>query len=402
MRIVHKIPSLKQRKTVMIGIGAGDGTLEALCTASLYSASPLLWAAGVSVELCIESGNCHVDDMRNAIVAQFMQSECEELVFIDEDVSFTAETLLRLIELDRDVIGGIYPRKQEEIDYPVFLLPGTELWAEEDGTVEVHGLPTGFLKIKRHVLEKLWAVSKKWTGSDEVEYREIFARGFYEGARKSGDYAFCYKWRALGGKLYTDPEMTFGHTGKKTWFGSVGPFWKKKHGVSGDTLASAVERIKSGDHSDEAIGLLAEGWGNSPWAASTEFLGAIRDKARGHVTECGSGASTLLLAAMGLDVTVLEHDEDHAARVRWYLDKFGLDASLQCKPLKNGWYDFEGGECDTLVIDGPPRQISDRSIAVERVKAPLVIWDDYSSGLDDPQIMGSAKQFAVKESTPCN
>lgn len=398
MRFLQKIPAKKPRRKVMIGLGAGDGSLEAPCVASLYAAAPLLWAADISVELCIEAGNCHVDDMRNAIVAQFMQGECDTLVFIDADVNFQAEDLLRLIEHDRDIVGGVYPRKQDDESFPVFVKGGTDLYADEAGLVEVHGLPTGFLKIRRNVIEELWAESVAWIGSDEVEYRELFARGFYDGARKSGDYAFCCKWLARGGQVFADPVITLGHTGKKTWAGNLGDHWKRVHGVASQersqAFVKAVYSAKSGEPDFEA---LRDGWGNTEWIASQDLLSTLWDAVgpKDRVLECGSGLSTLVLALAGADVTVLEHDPAFASHTQGMLDQFGLKAEIICRPLRDGWYDYEGGEFDVLLIDGPPREISNRAIALERVKAPVVIWDDYEGGLDDPEVTEGEKRLAV-------
>lgn len=385
MQFISLVPADKPRKHVMVGIGAGDGTVEVPCVLSLFSAAPLLYAAGISITLCIEAGNCHVDDMRNGIVTTFLESDCDELVFIDEDVGFQAVDLARLILHDRDVVGGVYPKKEDEANFPVYTDPGIELWSDEDGLVEVQGLPTGFLKIKRHVLEKLAEKAVCFVGSDDREYHVIFERIVADGRRWSGDYAFCRKWLKMGGKLYTDPSFVLSHTGKKVWVGDLGSFWKRKHGVeAGDRenkLETALEDIRRGKIHNDTFELLAKGWGNEPWAASPEFLRAVHDNACGYVVECGSGASTLLLAAMGCEVTTLEHEEEHAARVLWNLRKYGLEdrVNLICKPLKYGWYDFAGATCDTLVIDGPPRELADRTESTRRIKANVVIWDDFEA-----------------------
>lgn len=231
MQFIHSIPVDKPRKHVLIGIGAGDGTVEVPCVASLFSVAPLLWAANISITLCIEAGNCHVDDMRNGIVTTFLEGDADELVFIDEDVGFFAEDLLKLIMHDRDVVGGVYPKKEDEENFPVFVNAGIELWSDEQGLVEVHGLPTGFLKIKRNVLEELAKDAVCFVGSDGREYRIIFERLVADGRRWSGDYGFCRKWLAKGGTLYADPSFQMTHTGKKTWCGNLGDYWKRIYGV---------------------------------------------------------------------------------------------------------------------------------------------------------------------------
>lgn len=374
MRFLSTVRAAEPRRHVMLGIGASDGTVEVPCALSLYGASSLLSAAGVSVTLCIEAGNCHVDDMRNGIVAQFLKSPCEELIFIDEDVGFRPEDLLRLIRHDRDIVGGVYPKKQDDEAFPVFTEPGTELWSDADGLVEVHGLPTGFLKIRRRVFEELSGDAAAFIGSDGIEYRLFFERTISGGRRWSGDYAFTRKWLARGGQLFVDPWFVLSHTGKKTWVGVLAEYWERAHGLTQERFDQAVEHLRAGQAADFEV--LARGW-HSEWCASPALLQAIHDNCTGNVLECGSGLSTLVLAAKGCDVTALEHDPVHAGVTRAMLDRYGLKARIVCKPLKDGWYDFEGGAYDALVIDGPPRTIADRSIALQRVTAPLVIWDDY-------------------------
>jgi hypothetical protein len=368
MQFHSVIPADNPRKSVFIGIGANDGTVEVLNLVSLFGSSALLRAARISVTLCVEAGNCHVDDMRNGIVASFLESGCDELVFIDEDVGFDPKDLLKLIMHDRDLVGGVYPKKEDEPNFPVFTNPG-DLWSDESGLVEVHGLPTGFMKIKRHVIERLWADEPAWTGSDGREYRSLFERGIADGRRWSGDYMFCRKWIRVGGKLYADPSFTMTHTGKKTWAGDLGSFWRRKHGVD------PVEALKDGTATSADFRALHEEYGN-PWAASPELLETLWKDASGQILECGSGLSTLVLATRG-KVTALEHDTAYAERTKALLADHGLEADVKVCGLKDGWYDFGGGEYDCLVIDGPPRGVSRREIALDRVKAPLVIWDDF-------------------------
>ena len=398
MQFISRLSLDDPKHRVFIGIGAGDGTVEVPCVLSLFGSSPLLRAAGIEATLCIEAGNCHVDDMRNSIVTSFLASDAEQLIFIDEDVGFRPEDLVKLVLYDRDVVGGVYPKKEDVENFPVYVEGGTELWADEDGLVEVHGLPTGFLKFRREVVQILWDshARKRWIGSDGREYRQIFERVIEYPLKWSHDYAVCRKWAKMGGKLYTDPYMEFTHTGRKTWAGNLAEYWLRQHGLAGkaqaERLVHEVARLKAGEPDFDA---LHKAWGNADWTASAALCEALWDNCAGRVLECGSGLSTIILAAAGCEVTVLEHDPHYASHTAGMLDQFGLKADIVCKPLVRGWYDFPGGEYDCLVIDGPPRDISDRALALDRVNAPLVVWDDYAGGLDEPEINDSGKPFAI-------
>lgn len=89
---------------------------------------------------------------------------------------------------------------------------------------------------------------------------------------------------------------------------------------------------------------------------------------RTSVVECGSGASTVVLARLlrqrgAGTLTAVEHDERWAARVRDLLDREGLGdlATVIHAPLTGEppWYDEAALEqlpaaIDLLVVDGPP------------------------------------------------
>ena len=90
---------------------------------------------------------------RNNLVAKMMVNpKTTHLMFVDADVGFDAESIYKLIAHDKDVVGGIYPKKTFEPDY-VFN-PTTD--AKRDGNlIEVEDIGTGFLLIKRSVFETM-------------------------------------------------------------------------------------------------------------------------------------------------------------------------------------------------------------------------------------------------------
>jgi predicted O-methyltransferase YrrM len=115
---------------------------------------------------------------------------------------------------------------------------------------------------------------------------------------------------------------------------------------------------------------LVEGWDDKRWAAGPEYLDAIAAVAvaeEGPILECGSGLTTLVLAAVaqrtGSSIWSLEHDARCFHIVESRLRQFGLDANVQMTPLRAygdfDWYDVDRLPLPTfslVVCDGPPKR----------------------------------------------
>lgn len=355
------------------------GGLAAGFCFSLFHSAEALKNAGIAYELALWDGDCHVDDSRNRLVRDFLETDCTDLVFIDADMLFEAKDLVTLLQYDKDVVGGTYPFKQEEEGYPVAMLAGDAI-ADEEGLIEVQGLPTGFLRIKRHVLEKLAseAVTFKPKSDSRTDIPLIFERQVHNGFRRGGDYAFCYKWRQAGGKLYLAPEFYFEHYGNKNWKGSFG-HWKRKE-LYGAIKAGVIE-IKAGIESDKTIGDMLTEWG-SGWAAPKDMLWGLCCVAKtlsGDVLETGSGISSIILAAASKGtVYSLEHNDEWADKVETIARECGLDNLVLIRaPLKDGFYDHKiEGKYDLVLCDGPPRMEGDRAKLFETDLSGSIIFVD--------------------------
>lgn len=198
--------------------GVGAGYAE-----SLFVSAQALAQAGIASELAILSGYCHVDDARNRLVREFLDTSCTDLVFLDADMGWLPESLVALCRYDRDVVAATYPMRSAETHFPVRVLPGP-IWSDAEGLIEVEGVPAGFLRIRRRVLERLGAGAPKVciTPGSPDDVPVIFERQIHEGVRWGGDYVFCRKWRAAGGKVYVVPDVVLEHTGQQSFSGSLG------------------------------------------------------------------------------------------------------------------------------------------------------------------------------------
>jgi hypothetical protein len=180
---------------------------------------------------------------------QFLESDADYLFWIDADIAFKAEDAIRMLEADKDVIGGIYPKK--EINWNTVrqaALEGEEnlknftgsfvvnlIDAEPSITVpvdepcEVSAIGTGFMLIKREVFEKLKPHTQTFVSDmNYMAGKEIY--GFYldpidpESKRLlSEDYFFCHQWRKIGGKIYAAPWCRLGHMGTYLFEGGLLP-----------------------------------------------------------------------------------------------------------------------------------------------------------------------------------
>lgn len=335
------------------------------------------------MDLEIFAGNCHVDDSRNRLVRDFLETDCEQLVFLDVDVSWTPKDLGKLMDYDRDIVAGVYPRRADEQPYPVKTLGG-ERRADSDGLVEVEGVPTGFLKIKRRVFETLSKGVPHHRSSDDPAGRAtipvIFERTLNGMSRVGGDIEFCRKARAAGFKIYVDPMMSLGHQGTKHYFGCLGHYWRRHVAVP-----EGVKAIQAGtDTAADYISMFGA-WDN-PYALSHEALFTavqLARKATGPILECGAGLSTLCMAAATTQPVVsLESVPMWATRVAKQAKAYGLDnvdvRLSEAKDYPRGqWYaEAPGGKFSLVLCDGMENRAVIFDLMREQIKGATILVDD--------------------------
>ena len=349
------------------------------------------------------AGNCHVDDARNSIVQEFLASDCTDLVFLDADVSWEPEDLARLCRYEVDLVGAVYPYRREEVtdeNLPVQMVPG-KVEPRVDGLIEVAGLPTGFMRISRNVLEILARSASKYFGRTGIsEIPILFERTFDAGVRWGGDLAFCAKWRAEGGSVWAAPEITLGHTGKVIVHDSLGAALRRQ---SNQTLRHVVDQIRAGN-TDRTIFAEARKYAANPMGALEDVLvlcTVLAREAKGPIIEAGSGMTTIVMAAATEEkIYCLEHDPIWALQLqRWHLEA-GVDGVGCCEvPITDGWYDLSSVETELPerfalgVVDGPPRKLCSRLGFFEHLgeRCDMIVVDD----ADDRAYAQTIKQWCL-------
>jgi len=183
---------------------------------------------------------------RNIAVARFYQkTDCTHFMFIDADIHFDPEAVIRLLKSGHDVSCAAYPKKtimwnqahdaikagdtrdpNKIVSSLVmnFRYPNTPV---VEGFAEVLDGPTGFMVIKREVFTRMFEAYPELNclndhqNRDFENYCAVFDCMIDPVNRRylSEDYAFCRRWQQMGGKIYADVTTVLGHVGNIRFFG---------------------------------------------------------------------------------------------------------------------------------------------------------------------------------------
>ena len=155
---------------------------------------------------------------RNILTAMFLESDCTHLMFIDSDIKWFPQQILQLLASNKDLVGGIYPKKSYPIEYVVNKIHNGEI---ENNLIEVGMVGTGFLLIRRTVFEQMIEMgAKKYTdsiglGNEYDNYTYDFFNCTIDSQDRylTEDWSFCRRWRQLGGKVWAETSIKLGHVG---------------------------------------------------------------------------------------------------------------------------------------------------------------------------------------------
>jgi hypothetical protein len=200
------------KKDVLIGFPVYDARPELACLQTILACVDNPNSCVAQVQYCI--GDSLVTRARNKIVAEFMQTEYEYLMFIDSDIKFSMKDINTLRAHDKDIIGGVYLKKKipyEPVANSVIGNEGELLLMKEAGT--------GFLLIHRRVFEKISeqypdGFYKHDDDEKELPYYDYFRVGVVNGRYLSEDYYFCHLARECGFSIHYDPQVFTWHIGK--------------------------------------------------------------------------------------------------------------------------------------------------------------------------------------------
>jgi choline kinase len=213
-------------RKVLIGTPSYDGRIDVWFANSLINTVKLSMEKGIYVHAIYTSYDSLIQRARNSLFKLAIDGGYDDLFFIDSDCEWEAEWFFRLLERPEPIVGGALVKKSDKEGYTVKLTDKNLKWSSDKKLIEVDGIGTGFMKISRFALERLWNASEPYISENE-EHRMICDIKVENGDLISEDYIICKKWQDMGYKVWLDPTITLNHIGVKKFKGNFNSFINK-------------------------------------------------------------------------------------------------------------------------------------------------------------------------------
>ncbi len=227
------------------------GQISIHYAASLLKLEKLLRTyGGVSLKVLFKDGDALITRARASLISQFLDDpKATHLLFIDADIGFEPDQVLRLIQSGADMAAAVYPVKRIDWDKVrttietgranpaaaalkyVFEVGDPNAVTLRGDFIKVRYAGTGFLMIRREALERMCTRYPRLqfkrdhsidaaTASDNrfALFESMIAE---DGTYLSEDFAFCKRWTDMDGEIWADRNSKLVHVGPMAFGGDL-------------------------------------------------------------------------------------------------------------------------------------------------------------------------------------
>jgi hypothetical protein len=245
---------MTERFNLVVATPCFGGQVSTIYTTSLFNLQQAVQKlSNVKLKVHMRDGDALITRARANLVTLFLDDPAAtHLLFVDADIGFTPEQVFRLIESGADMVAGCYPIKRIDwdkvkrvvasghsnlgsasLDY-VLEVDNPDQVKVVGGFARVRYAGTGFLMIRRHVLERMCAHPLYAPLKFLREHSRDALAGspnryaLFEcmidpatGTYLSEDFAFCKRWTDMGGEIWADLESRLDHVGPQVFRGDI-------------------------------------------------------------------------------------------------------------------------------------------------------------------------------------
>ena len=243
-------PAPPPQVNLVVATPCFGGQISVLYAASLLRLQKIVRTyRDFNLKIQFKDGDALIPRARASLVAQFLDApSATHLLFIDADIGFEPQQVLRLIECGADMCAAVYPIKRIDwgkvketiaADRPhpaaaysyVFEVDDPNAVTQQGGFVKVRYAGTGFLMIRREAVERMCAHypqlkfkrdhSLDASSASDNRYALFDTMIDAGGTYLSEDFAFCKRWTDMGGEIWADLDSKLQHVGPLTFAGDL-------------------------------------------------------------------------------------------------------------------------------------------------------------------------------------
>jgi hypothetical protein len=243
--------ALANQVNLVIATPCYGGQVSVLYAASLFKLQQMIRSyGGLALKVLFKDGDALITRARASLLSQFLDDPlATHLLFLDADIGFEPEQVLRLIQCGADMCAAVYPVKRLDWDKVrqtietarpdpataalsyVFEVDDPSAVIERAGFVKVRYAGTGFLMVRRQAAEKMCAryPHLRYKRDHSIDAATVSNNRFAlfecmiadDGTYLSEDFAFCKRWTDMGGEIWADLKSTLCHVGPMTFRGDL-------------------------------------------------------------------------------------------------------------------------------------------------------------------------------------
>lgn len=195
-----------------------------------------LTAAGFEHSTVFEVGCPYISHARATMLRKALDAKADAVVFIDHDISWRPEDLVKLIATKGDVVAGTYRFKKDEEEYMACIVTNAEGYPlpHPGGLMHADKVPAGFLKVTKEAVDRFMSAYPELIyGHRYNPSVDLFNHGAHNGVWYGEDYAFSRRWRDCGGEIVLIPDLDLTHHAKdKAYPGNFHRFMLRQEGGS--------------------------------------------------------------------------------------------------------------------------------------------------------------------------
>ena len=248
---------------LLIATPCHDGKVTEGYLRSVTQLTHMLRDNGAQCHLCTPGGESLITRARNGLMGYFIvEQSFTHMLFIDSDLHFDPQLVIKMLVSGHDLVGGCYPLKQYDMRMMRNAInkysDDTSIYANSliycftgetdsdgnvsmeilDGFAQVKDVGTGLMLISRKCADRmceeypqLHCGSKTaCCGYDHIHpeinsnFWLFFETSFDDDEKRylSEDYHFCKLWRDIGGEVWMDTTSSVIHTGIGHYRGHIG------------------------------------------------------------------------------------------------------------------------------------------------------------------------------------